>query len=109
MDTIYCSERYFRGAKNRVFLIPIYVNPGRYTVNLHFAETYWNQTDARVFDVTIQNKLVQADLDIFKMVGMNTPYIVSTVVDTMWGIKIELTNKIDNSKLSGIEVIPYLQ
>jgi Malectin domain len=107
MDTIYCSERYFRGPMNRVFFIPVYVNPGRYVVNLHFAETYWNQTGSRVFDVSIQDKLVAPDLDIYKMVGMNTPYVVSSIVNTLWGgVKIHFTNKIDNAKLSGIEIIP---
>ena len=43
--------------------------PGNVTVQLYFAETYWNSTNSRVFDVAINGTTVLTNFDIFKQAG----------------------------------------
>jgi fibronectin type 3 domain-containing protein len=41
----------------------------QYTVNLHFAETYWTAAGDRIFNVAINGNTVLPDLDVYKTAG----------------------------------------
>ena len=101
-DTLFQSERF---AKTLSYAIP--VDNGNYTVNLTFAETYWNQNHRRVFDVRLENTLQVDHLDIHRSVGSNTALERTFDVKVQDGLlNLDLNASLDNAKLSGIEIIP---
>jgi hypothetical protein len=83
--------------------------PGKYTVRLHFAETYDGITadGERVFDVSFNGKVVLKDFDVFKEAGgANMPVIKEfkgvAVADKL---AIDFTTNIQNPEINGIEII----
>lgn len=103
MPRIYETERYSMGSYK--FTVP----NGRYTVRLHFAETYEGIMGAgeRVFSVSLQGQTVLKDIDPFKEVGALKP-----VVKEFKGISVEngqvvigFTPNIENPQICGIEVM----
>jgi hypothetical protein len=83
---------------------------GKYTVRLHFAETYPEiATDGpRVFDVTIQGKSVLPGLDVSKAAGAVQKPLVKEFkgIEVADGtLKIEFAAKQQNSEINGIEVL----
>ena len=102
-DVLFQSERF---GKDISYAIPV-VN-GSYTVNLSFAEIYWNQVNKRVFDGSIENKLVIDNLDIYAQAGgKNIALEKSFQVDVQDGIlNLDFSSTIDNAKISGIEIVP---
>jgi Malectin domain len=114
LDDVFCSERYFEGPTYHVGTIVIPVAPGKYSVRLMFAETWFTEDGMRVFDLLLQGKVIAESVDIHKLVGYETALIIPAVVEaqTTEGtkgsyIKIDLLNIIENSKISAIEIIPF--
>ena len=68
---IYETERYSMGSYK--FTVP----NGKYTVRLHFAETYEGITapGERVFSVSLGGQVILKDLDLFKAVGSLKPLV----------------------------------
>jgi enterochelin esterase-like enzyme len=100
---IYETERYSMDAYK--FTIP----NGKYTVRLHFAETFDGITDAegRVFSISVQGQEVLKDLDLYKTVGPLKP-----LVKEYKGVSVEngqlvigFTPSIENPQICGIEVL----
>ena len=74
---------------------------------LHFAETFAPGTGRRVFDVSVQGKLVLDNLDIYKEVGMDTA-LTKTIPDVKVVnglLNIAITENIDLSEINGIEIM----
>jgi len=101
---IYETERYSMDAYE--FVVP----NGKYTVRLHFAETYEGVTEAgmRVFSVTISGKTVLEDFDVFDVAGG----VEKPVVKQFKGVKvtdgkliIEFIPDIENPEINGVEVL----
>ena len=82
---------------------------GRYTVLLHFAETYPEITAAgqRVFTVKVENQEIK-DLDVFKEAGGAAKALVKTVPVTVNDGKLDITFTFgeQNPEINGIEIIP---
>ena len=84
------------------------LKPGKYTVRLHFAETYEGITGAgqRLFSVSLNGKVVLKDLDVFKEAG--GPY--KPLVRVFRGIAvtgrlvIAFTPNVENPEINGIEI-----
>jgi hypothetical protein len=83
---------------------------GKYTVRLHFAETYDGITanGERVFDVKIQGKEVLKDFDVRKTAGGNEKAVVKEfkgveVTDKL--LVIGFTEKTQSPEINGIEII----
>lgn len=101
---IYETERYsMEGYK---FTVP----NGKYTVRLHFAETYDGITaeGERVFSVSINDKTVLEDFDPFKEAGGYQKPVVKTVEDvtvTNGQLPIGFTMNIQNPEINGIEIL----
>lgn len=100
---IYITERY--SMSNYVFDVP----DGRYTVRLHFAETFSGITAAgeRVFDVSINKQQVLKDFDPYKEAGFFKP-----IVREFKGIEVSdgrlligFGAKVENPEINGIEVV----
>ena len=100
---IYETERYSMGSYK--FTVP----NGKYTVRLHFAETFDGITGPgeRVFSVSVAGQEVLKDLDLFKTVGFLKP-----LVKEYKGVSVEngqlvigFTPNIENPQICGIEIL----
>jgi hypothetical protein len=82
---------------------------GKYTVRLHFAETYDDITfdGPRVFDVKVQGAETVKDLDIAKTVGLKKVLVKEVKgVEVSDGIlKIQFVSKQQNPEINGIEIL----
>ena len=79
-----------------------------YTVNLYFAETYGGaaMVGGRVFDILMEDSLVQNDLDIYSAVGEKTALIMSYNVTVTDGqLNIEFLHQIEDTKICAIEIL----
>ena len=100
---VYLNERY--SMAGYVFKLPA----GKYTVRLHFAETYEGVTSAgeRIFDISINKKVVIKDFDVFKAAGGANKPVIKEFKD------IEVTDKLaidfetneQNPEINGIEIL----
>jgi chitodextrinase len=80
---------------------------GNYTVNLYFAETYSGAAvvGGRVFDILMEEQLVQDNLDIYSEVGANTALMKSYPVTVTDGqLNIKFLHNIENPTLGAIEI-----
>ncbi len=101
---IYQSEHYSMTA----FSEP--VPNGKYTVKLHFAETYEGITGAgmRVFSFNVEGKEFK-DFDVWvKAGGFARAYIETVEVEVKDGkLDISFTPQVENPQINGIEIIPH--
>jgi alpha-galactosidase len=102
---LYRTERYGMTA----FSLPL--ANGKYTVKLHFAETYeaMNAPGLRVFSFNVAGHEFK-DLDVFaKSGGLQHAYVESVPVNITGGkLDITFTANIENPEINGIEIIPQL-
>jgi hypothetical protein len=101
---IYENERYSMDAYE--FQVP----KGKYTVTLHFAETYEGiyGEGERVFNVSINDKEVLKDFDPYKEAGeFNTPAVkeFKGVGPVDGKIVIGFTYGVENPQINGIEIV----
>jgi endoglucanase len=103
MAPVYRTEHYSMTAFSQD------VPNGKYTVKLHFAETYDGITakGERVFTVKVQDKELK-DLDVFGETGGLNKALVKTVdvAVTDGKLKITFTAGTQNPEINGIEIIP---
>lgn len=82
---------------------------GKYTVKLHFAETFEGITQAgeRVFSFNVQGREFK-DFDVFaKAGGVQRAYVETVPVEITSGrLQITFTPQIENPQINGIEIIP---
>jgi len=100
---IYETERYSMDAYK--FTVP----NGKYTVRLHFAETFEGITGPgqRVFSVSVPGQEVLKDLDLYKTVGPLKPLIKEyrNVPVENGQLVIGFTPNIENPQICGIEIL----
>lgn len=100
-DSVYLTDG--EGTKKYLIRVP----DGDYKITLMFAEKYFSEPNKRIFDIIIENELVEENLDIFSKVGKNAAYdIIKTINVTDELIDIILSPKLDQAILSGIKVVP---
>ena len=101
--TVYRTERYSMES----FSHPL--PNGKYTVKLHFAETFEGITDKgqRVFNFNVEGQEFK-DFDVFvKAGGVQKAYIETVPVNIADGkLDIKFTHNIENPEINGIEIIP---
>ncbi|HVU32714.1 MAG TPA: malectin [Opitutaceae bacterium] len=101
--SLYRTERY--GMTN--FSLP--VPNGKYTVKLHFAETFEEITEPglRVFSFTVGGKEFK-DFDVFvKAGGQNRAYVEIVPVEIKDGkLEITFSPSVENPEINAIEIIP---
>jgi hypothetical protein len=87
------------------------VPDGKYTVKLHFAETFDQVTEpgGRVFSFNVNGKDFK-DFDVVKKAGRpQKAYVESVDVDVTNGmLKITFTPNVENPEINGIEIIPAM-
>jgi enterochelin esterase-like enzyme len=100
---IYETERYSMGSYK--FTVP----NGKYTVRLHFAETFEGITGPgmRVFSVRVPGQAVLKDLDLFQTVGFLKPLAkeYKGVSAENGQLVIGFTPNIENPQICGIEIL----
>ena len=109
IDPVYQSDRW---ANNLSYDIP--VTNGLYSVNLHFAETYFNAPQQRSFDISVEGEQVIDNLDIYASTknafdpGHDKAYVssIAPVQVTDGILDLDFSAEIDNAKISGIEIVP---
>jgi len=100
---VYQSERY----GNHTYTFGGLTAGASYTARLHFAETRWTSSGARVFNVSINGAQVLSNFDIFAVAGSNTALVrdFSAVASSAGQITIQYVTVVDNAKSSGIEIL----
>ncbi len=100
-DYIYQTERW--NLQGYRFVLP----DGNYDVILHFAETYAEGINRRVFDVSVQDKTILDNLDIFAEAGMNNALVkkIGNISVTGGLLTISISENIPASALNGVEII----
>lgn len=101
---VYQSNRY----GNFTYTIPHLTAGAGYTVNLHFAETYWTQVGQRIFNVNINGQTVLSNFDIVAAAGGANIAVVkqmSATADSSGTITIQFVTVKDNAQVNGIEVL----
>ncbi|HEX5322449.1 MAG TPA: malectin domain-containing carbohydrate-binding protein, partial [Capsulimonadaceae bacterium] len=92
------------------YAIPGLTPAQKYTVRLHFAETYWTGPGERLFTVAINGRPVLSNFDVFQAAGGQNKALVKqfTIKANAQGkITIQFINgPVDNAMVSGIEVLP---
>jgi glucose/arabinose dehydrogenase len=100
--TLFQSERW-----GGPLLYHLSVPDGSYQVNLYFADIFpgTHAMGARVFDVELQGQVVFEDVDIFAEVGGFAALVKTADVQVDDGqLEIKFLPKVDNPKISAIEV-----
>ncbi len=100
-DLIYLTDG--EGTKKYFIKVP----NDQYDVTLMFAEKYFDSSGKRIFDITIEDKKVADNVDVFSVVGKKAAYDFKTnitVEDEL--LEIILSPEIDKVALSGIKVNP---
>lgn len=98
-DRIYHTDG--EGTKKYLVKVP----NDQYEVILMFAEKYFNSVGKRIFDITIENKLIAENVDIFSEVGKNAAFnITKRILVNDELLEIILSPKIDKAILSGIKI-----
>lgn len=102
---VYEFERYSMDAYK--FTVP----NGKYTVRLHFCETYEGIMGAgeRVFSVSLQGKEILKNFDVFKDAGGSLKPLVKEYKEVSVDngqLVIGFTYNIENPEINGIEIVP---
>ena len=103
-QAIYQSGRYVSsGSLN--FAVP--VANGSYTLRLHFADTSKTAAGQRRFDVQAEGVTILDNYDVFQRAGGRNRAIVeeATVTVSDGTLNLNLLKDIDDSMISGIEII----
>jgi len=104
------DDEIFHTERTGIFSYEIPVPAGNYEVVIHMAELYWENEGSRKFNIAVEGNEVFTNVDIIKLGGgsplqaltLETPQLVS---DGYLSISFyDSTPKVDNPKVSGIEV-----
>ena len=104
-EDLYCSNRWF-DTPTGGYQIPVSM-PGTYSVALHFAEIYYAEPGARIFDIALEGTIVQTDLDIVQVGGGTNNVALTLTFDVMVhdkSLNIDLIKKVENPQINAIEV-----
>jgi hypothetical protein len=98
---LYQSETWSTGTLQYSYQVP----NGSYTVNLKFAEIYFDRPGKRVFNIVINGNTVRSGFDILAITNPNTAYDLPTAVNVTNGqITIQLIPVVGSPKISAIEI-----
>jgi Malectin domain len=103
---LYCTERYGQST----YRFRVNVNQ-RYTINIHFAEFVYQIPGVRTFNVSVNNRTVASNLDLYATAGYRKPYVLrirgvlATTVNPF--ITIKFMNIKENAKVAGIEIVRW--
>ena len=76
-DSVYHSER------SDFPTYRVRVPNGTYKITMMFAENYHDAAGKRVFDVLVENKMIEDNLDLFAKVGVNSAYKITVTTEVL--------------------------
>jgi hypothetical protein len=94
---------------NFTYTIPGFADGSNQTVRLHFAETFFTASGSRTFNVSINGVQVLTNFDIFAAAGAQNKAVIEQFTkpaDSRGQYVIQFTSVVNQSLLSGIEIIP---
>ena len=98
-DSVYHSER------NDFPTYMVRVPNGTYKVTMMFAENSYTAAGKRVFDVLVENKMIEDNLDIFAKVGVNSAYKITVTTEVLDEIlDLYFQAEIGNNVINGLLV-----
>ncbi|WP_163377786.1 malectin domain-containing carbohydrate-binding protein [Cyclobacterium sp. SYSU L10401] len=105
-DALYQTER--NGDFSYEIPVP---RPGQYTLELHFAEIFWEQPGARLFDLKVENDLFRTNIDLVKDIGLKKAKVVRIEdLEVRDGhLNLEFISRKDRAKISGIALYKQAQ
>ncbi|HEY2810787.1 MAG TPA: malectin domain-containing carbohydrate-binding protein [Rhabdochlamydiaceae bacterium] len=78
---------------------------GNYSVQFNCAEIYFTAPNKRVFNISLNGHQVVSHLDVYKMAGFATPYLLQYPVTVTNGIlSIQFTSVVNNATLCGFAI-----
>jgi hypothetical protein len=101
----YQTERF----GNFTYTIPNLTPGGSYTLRLHFAEIYWNQANARLFNVIANGTTLLSNFDVFATAGGKSRAIVESfpvTADSSGKVVVQFVTVKNNAKVSAMELVP---
>src|SRR6478752_3126568 len=100
---VYASERY----GNYAYTFGSLQAGASYVVRLHFAETKFNTSGARQFNVDINGAQALSNFDIFTNAGFSKALVLdfNAVASASGQIVVRYTSVVDNAKSSAIEIL----
>jgi len=93
---------------NFTYTIPGFNPNSTQTIRLHFAETFFNSAGSRTFDVSINGTQVLTNFDIFATAGAQNKAVIEQFTmnaNSSGQYVVQFTSVVNNSLLSGIEVV----
>ena len=101
---VYQSERW----GDSTYTLPV-PSPGTYLLRVHFDETYFTAVGQRLFNLSAQGQVIASNIDIFKAVGNNRPYVIQAAVaaGTSDAVTVKLRYANRAPKVSGIELLGW--
>ncbi|MEM1136627.1 MAG: malectin domain-containing carbohydrate-binding protein [Bacteroidota bacterium] len=104
-DGLYQTELWWESDSTLNFEFPI--EPGEYTVHLHFVDLYGSREGEKLLDVALQNVTVLNNYDIIKEVGSESAVIKSfDIVLAKGNLGLSLFSEFGFNQISGIEILP---
>lgn len=82
-DTLYQTGRYHTSSFE--YQIPVSATAD-YVVTLKFAETYFNSSNSRVFDVIVEGNTTQSNVDLYALAGHDVAYDMVTTATVEDGV-----------------------
>jgi mono/diheme cytochrome c family protein len=99
-DVLYQTERF----GNVVYKLAL--PPSSYQIQIHLAETYHSLADKRVFDIRIEDEVVEAGIDLASLAGKNAAVVKTYNADVIDNeLFIQFKTVKDNAKVSAIKVV----
>ncbi len=101
---LFQTERWMGSGANMLwdFAIPV---GKKVEVRLYFAETAFNSSNTRTFDVVIDGVTKIANFDVFAEAGHDVAIMRSFVIVSDGNVDIDLMKKIENPMIKGIEIL----
>jgi len=102
-QAVYQTNRY----GNFTYTVGGFAQASTHTVKLHFAETYWPQSNQRIFNVNINGTTVLPNFDIVASAGAANKAVIqsfTTTANSSGQIVIQFASVKDNAQVNAIEV-----
>ncbi|MCK9210114.1 MAG: family 16 glycosylhydrolase [Ignavibacteriaceae bacterium] len=99
------DDSVFRSERSDFPTYRVRVPNGTYKVTMMFAENYYSSVGKRVFDVLVENQMVENNLDIFAKVGTNSAYTITVTTQVSDGVlDLYFQSEIGNNVINGLMV-----
>ena len=110
LDALYCTERFFQDGFSG-YEIPVDEIGRYYRIELYMMESFHNEINERVFDIVIEDEILEKNFDIFKTANgkHNKVRLVYTVFVSDSSLSIAFNASINYPLINAISIYYLLQ